>query len=201
MTLNEEFNHNWNRRDDIDLVKIDSLETWWSKEKELYYLIALPERNHELKEVLRNLEDIEGLEAYRLEFLHITVKLFRNGKPDLEDIRNSIDDIKPFTVNYGELNIFPEVIFLECKAKQIRDANISLNDKFQSSEHEGQDYLPHITLARFNHNAKQGKIKRGIEEIRHNFEVSNQRINELYLVKDKDTEKPGFKILEKFSLS
>ncbi|MFO7793521.1 MAG: 2'-5' RNA ligase family protein [Candidatus Nanohaloarchaea archaeon] len=200
MELDKEFKQNWNRRDEIDLIKINSLETWWSKEKELYYLIALPKKNRELKEVLGSLENIEGLEVYRPEFLHITVKLFRNGKPDFEDVKNSIDDIKPFTVNYGELNIFPEVIFLECGSKQIRDANISLNNKFQYLEHEGQDYLPHLTLSRFNQNAKEGKINREIEEILHDFEISNQRINELYLVKDKDTEKPEFKIIEKFSL-
>jgi len=201
MTLNKEFDDNWNKRDEINLIKINSLERWWSKEEQLYYLIALPKKNRQLKEVLERLREVKGLEVYSEEFLHITVKLFKDGKPDFEVIRDSIKDLEPFSINYRKLNIFSEVIFLECSSKQIRDANIFLNDKFQYSEYEGQNYLPHLTLARFNQKAKLNEINQELKGIRSNFELQNHKIKNLYLVKDKDTEKPGFKIIEKFNLS
>lgn len=201
MTLEEEFERNWENRYEIEPELRGSLEDYWKNEEELYYLIATVDRvRDEAEKILNKVENIEGITQYDKEFLHITVKLFGKNKPDKNKIKQVLREFEPFRVHFGKINLFPEVLLIESLTPEIREINKHLGEHFSQQSHEGENYLPHLSIGHYNSNTNWDETASKIKTIREKYTLPSFKVNSLLLVKDKDTERPDYEVEEKFKL-
>lgn len=199
--MEQEFKRNWKNRYSIEPEIRGSLEDYWESENQLYYLIVPvgPVRD-ELARVLDELEIFEGLEAYRKEFLHMTVKVFGSEKPDIEKIERVLNGFRSFKADFRDLNLFPEAVVVEALIPEIRAINKSMCEiGFKRFPHDGESYLPHISLAHYR-NSNWDQIVSSIEGLR-DVDISSFTVDELVLVRDlTSSEKPDFESVRRFNL-
>jgi len=200
VSLELEFKENWSRRNSIEPETVDSLHSYWDAEENLYYLIISVESlESELKQVLSCIEEIDGVAVYPQHFLHITVKLFPNGRPEDNEIEKVLENFEPFKISFGELNLFPQVVFLECLAEEVRDMNKAFSKEFEALEHDGEEYMPHLSLGRFKRSNWSLIVDR-VESIREDFNASSLEVDEILLARDVKSVNPRFEVVDTFSL-
>ncbi|KAB1188208.1 MULTISPECIES: 2'-5' RNA ligase family protein [Haloferax] len=121
-----------------------------------------------LSPIRSELGSIPGVSLDDEDTLHVTLKLVGFGpsesgdEPDeitaetldsiADDIEAATADIDPFEVSIRRLNAFPSVVFAEPHAggrfRTIHDRIRSLDD-VPTFQYEGDDYVPHVSLAHF----------------------------------------------------
>lgn len=199
MNLKREFEENWKGRNEIKPETRGSLSNWWENEPQLHYLaVPVDSVKDHLEEILEKIEDVDGVEPYEKQFLHMTVKVFEE-KPDQEKIEEVIDNYTSFNIKLQNLNVFPQVLLIESPTPEIREINADLSKVFESKENDGDAYLPHISIGIYKQNNWREIIEE-IESIRDKIEPKSFKADELVLLKDKESDKPEFEIIENFNL-
>lgn len=161
------------------------------------------------------LEEFDCLDAWPLEYLHITVKVVGTiGTPGSElvptdeqrfiDAGHSVfDDINPFTVKFPKLNLFPSVVYAE-----VMDNSrfTSLNDRICDIsgmpvyDRDRDGFIPHMALARFTQEEGYESVVTFLEQSRH-LEISPVEISTIQLCALDSTEwYPSFETIEIFDL-
>ncbi|MFB6245964.1 MAG: 2'-5' RNA ligase family protein [Candidatus Nanohaloarchaea archaeon] len=200
MELQEEFAENWRSRQEIDHEVRGELPEYWSGIDKKYYLVCpLDEVREELADVLSGLKRYGGVETYRTDFLHLTVKMFGEERPDAERVEDAVSGFDRFKVEFGGLNVFPQVVFLEALAPEVRTINTALLEEgFSRRLHDGGSYLPHVSLAQYS--SKNWKnILQQLSELKP-VEVRSIQVEELLLASDDLSELQSYNEVERFSL-
>lgn len=176
-------------------------ETDWGRGKEGYLSLVVrvdgrvPER---LGKVQEELGEFSCLEMFPDPYLHITVAEIgiRNSDDVVDGVSEALEGTRPFTVEFGGLNMFPSVVFVKADSDILRELHGAVTHSLGLSVE--REYLPHVTLAQF---VSTEGVREAIDYIRKKREEDLGEINasSVELVEDDITgEEPGFRTVEEF---
>lgn len=163
---------------------------------------------------------IPGVEVYPERYWHITVKGVgflcdvptREDEVSYDDVRRLSEEARPiieerpqFEVRFGRPNAFPEVAFLETEdGGAVRDLNQRLLAGMADLKRfhvDGEVFLPHISIARFNSSEGLSELKETLEEMREESAGSSFTVREVLLIQARLSEEaPTFDLLARYSL-
>ena len=191
------FRDAWNTRSSLEpTVRGDARTYLSSSERDYYLIIRIEEILPHIREVYEFLRVREELSTLPEDFLHLNVKTFGPHKPDTEIIRNVLSDQESFVAEFGNLNLFPEALILECRSTEIRSINRRLSENFGAPPVDKDSFHPHITLAYFR-TADIGDLTDYLQ-VRRQLNIPSFPVKELELVRDNTDH--SFQTVESFSL-
>ncbi len=191
------FSDAWNTRSSLEPnVRGDARKYLSSSERDYYLIIRIEEILPHIREVNEFLRVREELSTLPENFLHLTVKTFGPRKPDTEIIRKVLSDQESFVAKFGNLNLIPEGLILECRSTEIRSINRRLSENFGAPRVDKDSFHPHITLAYF----RTADIGDFIDylQVRRQLNIPSFPVKELELVRDNTDH--SFQTVESFSL-
>lgn len=172
--LQTEFAEAWRRFQHATSVRLldETLESEWTRGRTHYAAILIPVTDEAVRAriaaTLDAITAIPGVEPYPQAYWHATIKglgfmVAEPSRPDelsparaqrmAEQARPILERRAPFRATLGNVNAFPEVVFLEVlDGGFIRSLNQRLLDAIpgiQRQPVDGAVYLPHISIARF----------------------------------------------------
>jgi 2'-5' RNA ligase len=207
-SLQSEFDAAWTQFQSLTDLRLvpDTLESEWTRGRDTYLallvLIDDPDGVAYLREVVRRIERIPGVEPYPENYWHITIKGIgfeaeSAERPD--DIRREdLDGITgtavqvfearaAFEVTIGQANAFPEVVFAEVRdSLPVRDFNARLLDALPEViryPFDGEVFLPHVSIARFTSDEGLGELKNTLRSLRTGQPGPALQISEIHLVR------------------
>jgi len=206
--LQSEFDAAWAACQDLNSLRLlpDTLESEWMRSRDTYVALLVPVTDSavaaHLRQAVRGIEKIPGVEPYPEEYWHITIKGigFEARTPALPDdfpradIANlsaaarEIFTAQPtFEVGIGPLSAFPEVVFAEVRNSiTVRDLNRRLLEALPNLVRypfDGDAFLPHLSVARFTSNQGLPELKKTIGRQRKAPPGPTLRIAEVQLVR------------------
>lgn len=148
----------------------------------------------EVEALQARLSDLACIEPYPRDLLHITVKLGgfqvvlqtmdddipRANLPAIADSAARVISTTPaFTAQVGPINAFPDAVFLEIEDHgQLKDLHLRLCEEVKGLHlypTEVENYLPHISIARFRSQDDLSQLKKRLAALR----VERPRIGEI----------------------
>jgi 2'-5' RNA ligase len=226
-SLQREFDAAWEDFQKLDSLRLlpDTLESEWMRGRDSYLalLVAVthPAVVAHLRDAVRSIEGIPGVEPYPEGYWHITVKGigFEAKAPALPD-DVAYDDIAGiasaarhifaaqalFEVSIGRLSAFPEVVFAEVQnSLPVRDLNQRLIEALPGLlryPFDGETFLPHISIARFTSNEGLPELKGTLARGRNPSPGPTLRITKVELVRARLSERaPVLDPIETYPLS
>jgi len=190
-SLHREFDAAWTQFQSLEALRLvpETLESEWTRGRDTYlaFLIRVddPAAVSHLRDIVRQIEHIPGVEPYPESYWHLTVK----GLGFEADTAERHDDVSSrdferiteatvqvfetqsaFDVTIGPANGFPEVVFAEVwNSLPVRELNIRTLDALPDLiryPFEGEAFLPHISVARFTSAEGLGELKATLSSLR-----------------------------------
>jgi 2'-5' RNA ligase len=225
-TLQREFDAAWAGFQTLDSLRLlpDTLESEWMRGRDSYLAFLVPVTDPpvvaHLRDAVRSIEGIPGVEPYPEDYWHITVKgigfeVEAPTQPDdiayadiagIAGVAREIFAAQPaFDVGIGPLSAFPEVIFAEVRnSVPVRDLNRRVLEMMPGLVRylfDGETFLPHISVARFTSNEGLPELKETIARLRDAPPGPTFRIAELQLVRAHLSERaPTLEPIETYEL-
>jgi len=206
--LQSEFDAAWAAFQQLDSLRLlpDTLESEWMRGRDTYLALLVPVTDPHviahLREPVRGIEKIPGVEPYPEEYWHITIKGIgfeakTQAQPDdfaqaeiagLSAAAREIFAAQPtFDVAIGPLSVFPEVVFAEVRnSLAVRDLNRRLLASMPGLvryPYDGDAFLPHLSVARFTSNKGLPELKEAIGRLRKSPRGPTLRVAEVQLVR------------------
>ena len=194
----------------------------WAKQerKHLVFLVKIANKEiiSKLEGIQENLSSFNSYIRFPKNYYHITIKpweFLNNSKKysnDLstqevneviEKIDNNFKNIKKFRVELKGINVFPDVIFVECHDEgnlaQLNKKLIKIN-KIKTSWRDYPNFIPHCAIGTFKNDKIENLIKK-LENFREFF-IGNVEIDsfELVIAHWHNTKFPKFETIKKFKL-
>jgi 2'-5' RNA ligase len=207
-TLQLEFDSAWAAFRNLHSLRLlpDTLESEWMRGRDSYLAFLIPVTDPlvvgYLREAVRSIEGIPGVEPYPAEYWHITVKGIgfeskEANQPDdvayadVDGIALGAGEIfaeqGKFDVEIGPLSAFPEVVFAEVKNSiAIRDLNrriLGVMPGLIRYPFDGDVFLPHVSIARFTSSEGLSQIRERLAAQREDARGPTLRIAEVQLVR------------------
>jgi 2'-5' RNA ligase len=188
--LSHTFNDAWNRFQALDTLRLvdETLESEWRRGRSEYLAFLVPIEDdaarHHIAEAIDRIAGIPGVQPYRKDYWHITVKgagfrLERPTKPDeispetataITAAANLALAPEPeFTVSLGSINALDGVVCFEVLGDgRVAHLNQTLTEAAPEMPHHPVDrlFLPHISIAHFTSNEGLGQLKAALAAIR-----------------------------------
>jgi 2'-5' RNA ligase len=225
-TLQREFDDAWVGFQSLDSLRLlpDTLESEWMRGRDRYLAFLCPVTDPavvgHLRDALRSLEGIPGVEPYPEDYWHITVKgigfeVEAPAQPDdvaqtevagIAGAAREIFAAQPaFDVGIGHLSAFPEGVFAEVRGSiPVRDLNRRVLEAMPGLVRypfDGETFLPHVSVARFTSNEGLPELKETIGRLRDAPPGPMFRIAEVQLVRARLSERaPTLEAIETYLL-
>ena len=184
------FEDAWRRFLAADSVQVgQGIEDEWvqGRAQFLTFMVRVLDR-HVRDAIAASVEKLRGipsLDLYPDHYWHITVKMVgfqvvKRTRPD-EVLRQEVGPIlyaaeralagqPPFDVEIGPVNAFPEAVFLEVhdggRLKTLHQRLLNALSHYPRFPHEGEAYLPHVTLARYASQERLAELKERLAALR-----------------------------------
>jgi 2'-5' RNA ligase len=191
--------------DTLRLVE-DTLESEWRRGRDTYLaflvLIDNPDAVSHLRRLVREVEDIPGVDPYPEDYWHLTIKGigFETEEPtqpeevtgdDIARISEAARDVlaqqSAFDLTVGPANAFPEVVFAEVwDSMPIRELNTRLLDALPDLvrySFDGEVFLPHVSIARFTSDEGLDVLKQRLSAVRRDNAGPRLPVGEVQLVR------------------
>ena len=225
--LQREFDAAWAAFRNLDSLRLlpDTLESEWMRGRDSYLALLIPVTDPPvvayLREAVRSIEGIPGVEPYPADYWHITVKgigFEAEAAAQADDVAYAdVDGIagvareifagqRKFDVEIGPLNAFPEVVFAEVRTSiPVRDLNrriLELMPGLIRYPFDGDVFLPHVSIARFTSSEGLSQIRERLATQREDARGPTLRIAEVQLVRAHLSERaPTLERIETYRLS
>lgn len=145
--------------------------------------------------LVEELAEVEGVQIAPFDSYHLTVKQIGEVEEDslptlLETISRISDIVDPFTVQFRGVGVFPTCIYvpvvLPSPLEQFHELLCEQTD-IDIMNFEGEEYIPHITIAKFTSTDVDTEAVRDILSNYRDKNWAELQIETLYLVKDTPT--------------
>lgn len=147
----------------------------------LFVSIDLPDDfASEVAAVQDGLDGLDGLRLTAPRQSHVTVKFLgdvpEDRLPELEAaLESAVEDsgVDPFEAEYGGLGVFPSLDYISVVWIGVRDGGPEMTRLHEAIEREtvalgfdpeDHDFTPHVTIARMDHAAEKGPVRRFVRE-------------------------------------
>ena len=202
----------------------ETLESEWMRGRDTYLAFLVPVDGaaavSNLRDIVRQIEHIPGVEPYPESYWHLTVKGIgfeadtaeRSddvSRGDLERITDAAAQVfeahSAFDVTIGRANGFPEVIFAEVwNSLPVRELNTRLLEALPDLiryPFDGEVFLPHVSVARFTSDDGVDELKATLSSVRGDepgpgFLISNVQLVRAHL----SATAPRLETIETYSL-
>ena len=202
----------------------ETLESEWTRGRDTYLAFLVPVDDpaavSHLREVVRQIEHIPGVEPYPESYWHLTVKgLGFEAQParraddvsqsDFERITQAAQTLfaaePSFEVTIGPANGFPEVVFAEVwDGLPVRELNARLLEALPDLiryPFDGEIFLPHVSVARFTSDDGLDELKTTLSSLRGDEPGPRVLIKDLQLVRAHlSATAPTLETIETYSL-
>lgn len=160
----------------------------WARGRSEYLTFLIKIDNEEIAERIRDVQKklsvVSCIDSYQKEYFHITVKgggfLVRTRKSNDEINRENLakimnqasktlEDVRPFRVRLKRLNIFSDVVFVEVHDNTLKKIHKLLKERVDflgSFRHEGDSFIPHLSICGFKNEKEFGKLFKILEKLR-----------------------------------
>jgi 2'-5' RNA ligase len=207
----------WNKRHELSPHPIQKADVQDRESgRHLVFLVDITDGvMSQLESETTALDEFNCLDAWPLEYLHITVKVIGTiGTQESElvpadeqrfiDAGHSVfDNISSFTVTFPKLNLFPSVVYAEVADDSRFTA---LNDRICDIsgvpvyDRDGDGFIPHMALARFTQEEGYKSVIEYLERARY-LETDPVEISTIQLCAfDYNKWYPSFEIIETYDL-
>jgi 2'-5' RNA ligase len=191
-SLRREFDAAWTQFQSLDSLRLvpETLESEWTRGRETYLAFLVPIDDpavvQYLHSLVRSIEHIPGVEPYPESYWHLTIKGIgfeakTAAQPDevtgpdfgrIADTAARVFDRQPaFHVSIGSVSGFPEVVFAEVwDSLPVRELNTRLLEALPHLlryPFDGENFLPHVSIARFTSSEGLEELKRALSQLRH----------------------------------
>ena len=192
----------------IEVLRLvpETLESEWMRGRDTYLAFLVPVDDaaavSHLRDIVRQIEHIPGVEPYPESYWHLTVKgLGFEAEPatrpddvsqrDFGRIAQAAQKLfaaqPAFEVTIGPANGFPEVVFAEVlDSLPVRELNTQLLDAFPDLlryPFDGEVFLPHVSVARFTSDDGLDELKKTLSSLRGNEPEPGFLISDVQLVR------------------
>lgn len=197
-----------------------SAEEWFDGRDMYAFLVEIDSSEivSDSEEVLQELSEFNCLRVLDSDSLHITLKQigFVVDRPDennevseysasmLADKAEQVfDEVDPFTVRLGKLNLFSSVVYCEIEhSTRLEDIHHRLLSfpETKQFEYDGYKFAPHMTLAEFRSDSDYLELLEYLEENRDSIN-GELEVTSVSLAKTTSYETmPDFEIVRRFDL-
>ncbi len=225
-TLRGEFEDAWAQFQTTNSLRLipDTLESEWTRGRESYlaFLVRVDDTSAvaQLRDIVRRVEHIAGVEPYPEDYWHITIKGVGFEVPQaaraeevpsssiqrVADAAGSVFAAQTrFEARIGLAGAFPEVVFAEVwDSLSVRDLNRRLLDSIPGLiryPFDGPTFLPHVSIARFTSNEGLPQLKEALSRLREEPPGPTFTVREVNLIRARLSESaPSFETIETYHL-
>jgi 2'-5' RNA ligase len=225
-SLQGEFDAAWTQFQSLEALRLvpETLESEWMRGRDTYlaFLILVddPMAVSHLRDIVRKIEHIPGVEPYPESYWHITVKGIgfeaeTAERPDDVSRRDfgrialparRVFAAQPaFEVTLGPANGFPEVVFAEVRdSLPVRELNTRLLEALPDLiryPFDGEVFLPHVSVARFTADDGLDELKATLSSLRGDDPGPGLLIKDVQLVRAHlSATAPTLETIETYSL-
>jgi 2'-5' RNA ligase len=207
----------WNKRHELSPHPIQKADVQDRESgRHLVFLVDITDGvMSQLESETTALDEFNCLDAWPLEYLHITVKVIGTIGTQESDLvpadeqrfidagHSVFDDVSPFTVTFPKLNLFPSVVYAEVAddsrftALNNRVCDIS---EMPVYDRDGDGFIPHMALARFTQKEGYKSVVTYLERARY-LETDPVEISTIQLCAfDYNKWYPSFEVIETYDL-
>lgn len=225
-TTRREFDIAWAYFQSLQSLRLadDTLESEWTRGRDTYlaFLVVVEDAAAvaHLRELVRRIEGIPGVEPYPEEYWHATIKGvgFEVESPsqadevaasDVASLARAAREVfagqPPFDIQIGLAGGFAEVVIAEVwNAMPVRELNRRLLDAIPGLlryPFDGTFFLPHVSIARFTSREGLSALKEAIAGLREEPPGPGFSVGEVHLIRARLSEHaPSFETIETYTL-
>ena len=225
--LRREFDAAWADFRTLDSLRLipETIESEWTRGRDTYlaFLISLDDLSavSHLRNLVRQIETIPGVEPYPEDYWHITIKGIGFEVPNAtrpDDLRGSevqriaktaraVFATQPaFEVRLGLAGGFPEVVIAEVwDSLPVRDLNCRLLEAAPGLiryPFDGPNFLPHVSIARFASDERLTGLKETLSRLRQSPPGPAFTVREVRFIRAQLSERtPSFQTIETYALT
>lgn len=143
--------------------------------------------------LVEELSSLDGVKVAPFESYHLTLKQIGEfGEDDISQLVSEVSDeirsTESFKVKLEGVDVFPNCVYVpvvEAEALESLHCSLCSLPSLESNGFEGDDYIPHVTIAKF---VDESVDSRAVYEVLENYrdeEWVELRVERIHLVKDK----------------